>query len=72
MFRAETFPPRFVMLDAGEETVPVGQNSLLVHDEPSDKPGDLQDVDAAQSYGCAHAERLQSRHFLETFNSTFL
>ena len=58
--------------DAGKETVPVGQNPLLVQDQPGDKPGDLKDVDAAQSYGCADTERLQAWHFLETLNSTFL
>ena len=60
------------MEDAGEETVPVGENPLLIHDEPGHKPGDLQHVDAAQSNGRANTEGLQSRHFLQTFNPTFL
>ena len=56
------------MKDAGEEPVPVGENSLLVQYQPGHKPGDLQDVDAAQRYGSADTEGLQSWNLLETFN----
>ena len=71
-FWTETFVPGSVMEDTGQETVPVGENSLLIQYQPGHKPGHLQHVDTAQRYGRAHAERLEPRHFLETFNSTFL
>ena len=60
------------MDDAGQETIPVGENSLLIQDEPGHKPGDLQHVDAAQCYGRAHAERLQPRHFLKKHSINLL
>ena len=46
----------FLVDDAGQDSVSVGSNSLLIQDEPGHKPGDLQDVYTAERDGGADAE----------------
>ena len=54
-----------LMSDAGQETIPPRLLPPLINHEPGGEPGELEDVDAGQSYGGAHTERLQSRHLLK-------
>ena len=46
----------FLVDDAGQDSVSVGSNSLLIQDKPGHKPGDLEDVDAAESNGRTDTE----------------